>query len=265
MAELKGSPSSGGSTNNGAARSTTEETPFSAVATRSFTKGRDSSKSLLSCSSAFFCCSLASAAFVVAWILVSWALTLLSSAVTPPWRVLTLGDSLDSSWTELAPAAPPFLASAMSLVMEVCSSMRDFCWVCSNSTASFRVASLGSPVRDSFAFPINSAVAVSAAATWPVARWTRSDSVAVSAAAAGAELPPGFGTVTPFAGVSLLPLPWGSQKRMPGSALAASQGIFQPRRGGLSPWELARAQTWAPPSWSPNHHPPKSGPSRVSQ
>mmetsp|Transcript_67587 Transcript_67587/g.213871 ORF Transcript_67587/g.213871 Transcript_67587/m.213871 type:complete len:265 (-) Transcript_67587:220-1014(-) len=264
MAALKGSPSGGGSVSVGAASWTTEDTEFSDASTSSLTAGRDSSRSLVSFSSAFFCCSFASAAFAAAWIFVSWARTLLSSAVTVPWTFRTLGESLVSSATWAAPATPPFLASAMSFVMVVCNSMSVFCCVCSDSVTSFSFSSDGSvPTgRASLALASASFAAVSAASTWPVVRWTRSGSGVVSTGV-GVVVLPGFGTVIP---VVLAPGPVkGSQKRMPGSALGASHGIFQPRRGGLSPWELARAQTWDPPSWSPNHQPPKSAPSRLSQ
>mmetsp|Transcript_24053 Transcript_24053/g.74750 ORF Transcript_24053/g.74750 Transcript_24053/m.74750 type:complete len:793 (+) Transcript_24053:3818-6196(+) len=279
MAVLKGSPSAGGSVKVGDASSITPVTADSELDTSSLTTGRVSSNSLEFSSSCFFCASFTSAAFMAAWIFENCALTLFSSAVMLPWATRTLGDSLVISVTELTPAAPHFLAWAMSCVMDVWSSMSNFCWFCRVSITSLTVASSGSFANAALTFANASVAPVSAAATESVAFFTRSGrslgsmGAAGAAAAAAAPPPPGLGTVTPEPAwtVGLIAVaaaavpPKGSQKRMPGSALAASHGIFQPMRGGLSPWELARAQTWEPPRWSPNHQPPKSAPSRVSQ
>mmetsp|Transcript_112055 Transcript_112055/g.327734 ORF Transcript_112055/g.327734 Transcript_112055/m.327734 type:complete len:231 (-) Transcript_112055:936-1628(-) len=132
IAAFKMSPSSsGGSAINGAAMSATDSTESSAAATSSIIAGSVSCSSCVSFSSAFFCASCDSAC-LFALCMPCWAFwrnpfTLLSSAVRFAWTPLTLGESLDSSVTDPTAAAPPFLASLMSAVRDLCISSSDVC------------------------------------------------------------------------------------------------------------------------------------------
>mmetsp|Transcript_28313 Transcript_28313/g.81320 ORF Transcript_28313/g.81320 Transcript_28313/m.81320 type:complete len:253 (+) Transcript_28313:440-1198(+) len=121
VALLRMSPSSsGGSAMRGAAIMTMASTESSAVETVSFVDGSASFSSLESRSSATLFTSAISACFlaltapVVAF--VNQALIFVISAAMPVCSVRSLGDSLESSVTELMAGAPPFLASVMSWV-----------------------------------------------------------------------------------------------------------------------------------------------------
>mmetsp|Transcript_74465 Transcript_74465/g.240796 ORF Transcript_74465/g.240796 Transcript_74465/m.240796 type:complete len:273 (-) Transcript_74465:160-978(-) len=267
---------SGGSAMRGAAMSATDSTASSAAVTSSMEAGRDSCRSLVSFSSAFFCCSCVSACLLAfcAACTALWAnaLTLLSSADKLVCKVLTLGDNLDSSVTELVAPTPPFLASLMSAVRDFCTSSNAVC--CSDRDSWLSLIAVSSALASAVSFDLLMAAftAASMTSTCSVAFWTRAAAAAlpapllvVTAFEAWATLPLAAALVVEDEARPAVPPVNGSTKRMPGSGLGASHGIFHPTLGGVVPCELLRAHTCEPPISSPNHQPQKSGPSRASQ
>mmetsp|Transcript_70863 Transcript_70863/g.200806 ORF Transcript_70863/g.200806 Transcript_70863/m.200806 type:complete len:313 (+) Transcript_70863:3636-4574(+) len=289
IAFFRVSPSSSrGSAMSGSAMAWTESTESSARVTSSITAGSASESSLPSRSSACLFCSCSSACFLAVWALsaafCTCPLSLVISDVMLACRALAFGISFDSSLTELLTAQPPFLTSLMSCIRDFGSSISMVSCFCKSSCTWVRVSSAHSPVISSLALVNASVAAASAASTCSVAFWTRAWAAALvtgppageipapaAAAAAGATgAPPALpgGGTTWFCIFPPGSTGWalyGSTKRTPSSALAASQGIFHPTRGGVGVCEGLLAHTWEPPSWSPNHHPLKSAPSRWSQ
>mmetsp|Transcript_94736 Transcript_94736/g.289836 ORF Transcript_94736/g.289836 Transcript_94736/m.289836 type:complete len:448 (-) Transcript_94736:292-1635(-) len=257
--------SSGGSSTRGAASAWTDSAASSHCATSSLVAGKMSCSSLPSRSSAAWFAAAVSACFLAfaapACAFVVRARTFWISMANCVCIVRSFGDSFDNSVTEPVAAWPPRRASAMSSVRDFCASCMAVCCFASSCCAACMASWSLSAVR-SLLMATTAPTASSRAATFSLAALTRACRAAGVVAATPAEVAPAEAAVPPAAG---LPAPAGSTKRMPGSALAASHGTFQPDRGGEGPWLGARAHTCEPPTWSPNHQPLKSAPSRWSQ
>mmetsp|Transcript_91578 Transcript_91578/g.255867 ORF Transcript_91578/g.255867 Transcript_91578/m.255867 type:complete len:293 (+) Transcript_91578:5002-5880(+) len=269
MACFKRSPdSSGGSAMSGAAKDVTASTASTDKATTSCVAGNASSSFLQSVSSCAFVAAAVSAAFfalaTVACALDCIALTFWFSSASCCWTFLNRGDNFENSVTMVVAEGPPRRASLMSTVRDFCTSCKTACCFCNCCCTSWMALPSLLGLKPSAAATAFCAPA-SKASTCAVAFRTfaaRAPAAGEGGGGGGAELPKLWEALG--AGVAEGALPASTQRR-PGSARGASHGTFQPARGGVGPWEAQRAQTWEPPTWSPNHQPLKSDPSRWSQ
>mmetsp|Transcript_88882 Transcript_88882/g.272244 ORF Transcript_88882/g.272244 Transcript_88882/m.272244 type:complete len:862 (+) Transcript_88882:307-2892(+) len=274
--------SSGGSAMSGAARAWTASTDSSDNVTTSCVAGKDSCSSLLSRSSAAFCAASFSAFFfslTAPSALLMKFRNLLPSVFSWFWRLRNRGDNLDNSVTEDVADTPPFLASVMSCVSAFCPSCKADC--CFSMSCFMRRRASTSVSADADLQDATAAfAATSNFSTEAVARFTRACRFALDAAPwpdaplllGGAEdggferVGGGGGADVRGAAAALDDLaPALSTRRSPCSARCESHGTRQPTRGGAMLSDTHRAHTCEPPTWSPNHQPLKSAPSRLSQ
>mmetsp|Transcript_7817 Transcript_7817/g.21204 ORF Transcript_7817/g.21204 Transcript_7817/m.21204 type:complete len:259 (+) Transcript_7817:1648-2424(+) len=250
--------SSSSSALNGAARMATVSTASSACATSSTACGSASCSALASRRSATSVRSSASALLLfssaLCWTFPSIPLALVISPPRVVCRFRSFGSSFESSLV-LAGGAPLILASLISWERLFCACATTACCAFSTPSASAIVSSVESSII-SRTFSRTCWDSASTAATRAKISWTLSSLRDGLARAAGVGV---LGLVA-GAAAALTGVTW----RMSLFA-GASHGILQPVTGGMSPWAFARDHTWEPPTWSPNHQPQKSAPSRESQ
>mmetsp|Transcript_17323 Transcript_17323/g.49474 ORF Transcript_17323/g.49474 Transcript_17323/m.49474 type:complete len:291 (+) Transcript_17323:5456-6328(+) len=263
---MTGRRSSAVSICKGAAAMATFSTSSSAVSTFSMAAGIISSN-CLECtpsisrsrastsarfSSSMACCALICLQF----------LSLCSSSLTWFWSLRMRSPSASISALS---AGGAFCAATPSSAMARCVSARDLAWAINSCCACWTRASSNSPCKTSFACSKAVLVSISASAAFSVAFCTRSSQSEESELARFTFSSCFRASIRESA--SFLSIACFSAPLITTSSFltSPSHGIDQPLLGGCMLVIWLRDQTWAPPTWFPNHQPLNAGPSRSSQ
>mmetsp|Transcript_12353 Transcript_12353/g.33867 ORF Transcript_12353/g.33867 Transcript_12353/m.33867 type:complete len:282 (+) Transcript_12353:4916-5761(+) len=263
---MTGRKSSAVSICNGAAAMATFSTSSSAASTFSIAAGiissscfacvpsnsrsRASTSAFLSASTA--CCALICLTFF----------SLCSSSLTCVWSFLKRSPRAIISALS---AGGAFCAATPSSATARCVSAKALAWFMSSFCASMTSMSSISPCKTSFACSKAVVVSISASAALSVAFCTRSSQSATVDVArfwSSSFLRASMREIASFLSIACFSAALTTTSSF---LMSPSHGIVQPDLGGCMLVTWLRDQTWAPPTWFPNHQPLKEEPSRSSQ